>query len=503
MIMKRFFGIFGVRNSEKTLEITTKSVAKNTIFYFVASIVMGLSNFILVPFYTRSLGLSDFGVYVLIDIAILILVTVTRLGSGVSYLKWFANSEGQQQDELLWTTFIYSIVASIIGGGLLWLLTPILISNEQNPSGHLAFSWMLMPIILIENVQGLFFNDLRARQLSFVYVLTAIVRLIATTVVTLICMISLDMGLRGVFLGRLIGGGITVLFSGIVCLKAVTPSFSLSLAKDMIKYGLPLVWSTLLILFMDASGRYFLAYFNDLEQAGIYGVALKISSIFQIVIVQPFGMVWGGIMFQISKLPNARLLYSKVYAYVFVFAIAAALVLSIMSPTLFMIFAPGSYSVALTVFPLILLIRAVSMLEYPATMGLYIEAKTRNFVPIYTIGFIVNIALSFLLVPNYGVFGVGLSWLASWLIIIIMITISAHKYYPLNYDWFAFIVPIALWLIAVSFRYFDIDIMNQPLWLQMLSMSVVIIVTLGFIGWDMKRSKVFIFNKDTVVNAIK
>src|SRR5690606_9161966 len=91
-------------------------LARDYIIYFAGAIAIGLGNFILVPLYTRSLTAQGFGVYAIIDVTILLLVLVTQLGFGVSYLKWFANIELSQRGELLGSSLILSISAAFIGG---------------------------------------------------------------------------------------------------------------------------------------------------------------------------------------------------------------------------------------------------------------------------------------------------------------------------------------------------------------------------------------------------
>jgi len=67
------------------------ALARDSLVYLAGAAMIGLGNFVLVPLYTRYLAPAEFGVYALVDIIVLILVTVTQLGFGVSYLKWFAD----------------------------------------------------------------------------------------------------------------------------------------------------------------------------------------------------------------------------------------------------------------------------------------------------------------------------------------------------------------------------------------------------------------------------
>jgi len=69
-------------------------LVKQSAVYFVGTGLVGLGNFLLVPLFTRYLTLADFGVYALIEIALLITVTMAQLGMGTSYVRWYAESAG-------------------------------------------------------------------------------------------------------------------------------------------------------------------------------------------------------------------------------------------------------------------------------------------------------------------------------------------------------------------------------------------------------------------------
>ncbi|HLB46635.1 MAG TPA: hypothetical protein VJL59_06385, partial [Anaerolineales bacterium] len=95
------------------------ALANDSAIYLVGVVMIGLGNLVLVPLYTRHLTLAEFGVYALVDITVLILVTVTQLGFGVSYLKWFAELDPSRRGELLGSTLMISSLAAALGGGFL------------------------------------------------------------------------------------------------------------------------------------------------------------------------------------------------------------------------------------------------------------------------------------------------------------------------------------------------------------------------------------------------
>src|SRR5215471_14306233 len=52
------------------------SLASDSAVYLVGGLLMGLGSVVLVPLYTRALGPREFGVYALLDITVLLVVTV-------------------------------------------------------------------------------------------------------------------------------------------------------------------------------------------------------------------------------------------------------------------------------------------------------------------------------------------------------------------------------------------------------------------------------------------
>ena len=140
------------------------ALAGDLLVYLVGAAIIGLGNFILMPLYTRHLNPAEFGIYALVDVTILILVTVTQLGFGVSYLKWFADIERSRRGELLGSTLISGALAASIGGGLLALAAASPLGERWLQTADRGFAWTLLPIVVLENLQGLLLTDLRARQ---------------------------------------------------------------------------------------------------------------------------------------------------------------------------------------------------------------------------------------------------------------------------------------------------------------------------------------------------
>jgi O-antigen/teichoic acid export membrane protein len=418
--------------------------------YLMGALLIGLGNFVLVPLYTRYLAPSEFGVYALVDVAILLLVTVTQLKFDVSYLKWFAELELSRRGELLSTVLAVGGLGSAVAGAV---LSAVVLSH----AGHAwlggttrGFGWFLLPLVVFENLQGILLTDLRARRHAVGYSTVAVCRLFVIVGATYYLLAMHHEGIRAVFAGRLVGDAAGLLILAALCLRKMEWKFRSSILKPMLRFGIPLIWSVIAVTLQDASGRYFLSRHGSLEAVGLLGAAIKLGAIFQVLVNNPFGVAWGGMLFQIVKLPNARMVYSKIFSYVYVFSIGIALILTVLGPTLFRLFTSPAYYSASVVLPLILLVRTANVIEQPASTGIYLAGRTGLLSVLYSIALCVNVVLLYLLVPKYGILGVGWAWLLASAVVPFLMVIWGQKSYPLTFNWRLMVLPLLPWVLVLG-----------------------------------------------------
>jgi O-antigen/teichoic acid export membrane protein len=421
------------------------SLASDSSVYLAGGVLIGLGNIVLVPLYTRTLSPREFGVYALIEVTVLLLVAISALKLDVSYLKWFADLVPSRRGELLGSTLLTGLSASLLGGlilsfsvagplGEFWLRT----------SAH-SYAWLLCPIVILENLQALLMTDLRARRRPVPYSVSGLVRLVGMVVASYYFLSIRQMGLHGLFLGRLIGDALAVGYLSTVCLRSVVWKIVPSLTVPMIRFGLPLIWSVFAVMLQDASGRYFLSRYGTLEEVGLLAAAIKIAGVFQMLLAQPFGVAWGGVLFQIVKGRDAQIIYSKILAYVYVASFGVALILTVFAPTLFRIFTAPAYYSAIALLPLILLVRAMNVIEQPAATGIYLSGRTGIFAVIYSLTLALNLLLLYVLVPRYGAMGVAWAWLLAWAFVPILDLFVGQRTYRLSFNWKLALFPLLPW----------------------------------------------------------
>ena len=78
-----------------------RELSRDSFTYLLGAAALGLGNFLLIPLYTRHLTPSEFGVYALVDVTLMVLVVAAGLKFDVSYLKWFADSPAERRPRLI------------------------------------------------------------------------------------------------------------------------------------------------------------------------------------------------------------------------------------------------------------------------------------------------------------------------------------------------------------------------------------------------------------------
>jgi O-antigen/teichoic acid export membrane protein len=468
---------------------TLYPLAKHSMIYLAGAVLLGLGNFILVPMYTRVLAPSDFGAYALIEISLLIAVTTTQMGLGTTYLRWYAETEVSRRGEILASSVAAGQVAAAIGGAILAAVMNGPLGREWI-GGNARTAWIFVPLVLFRNAQGIFFSSLQAAQRPVAYVLSAITRLLGLVAAGYWFVALHGEGVRGVLHCWLAGDGACVFVLLAFCLPAMQLRVRKALLGPMLRYGLPIVWSALMALLLDASGRYFLAQFQSLAEVGRYTVGIKITNILSMGFLQPFGSAWAGAAFPIAHRPNAAITYTKIIGYALLVATLLAAMTVLFGPFLIRVFAGRAYVGVQKLLPWLLLPVVFRLLEYWSSLPIYLKYKTKWLGPLATAGTALCIALNYVLVPRLGALGAAIAWSAALAASICLMTAFGRRYYPLPFDLRTCGFAASVWALAVAGSRLTASLDTHAGLEASIGAAALLLSACGFYFlWDIRASK--------------
>lgn len=468
---------------------TLYPLVRHSAIYLAGAVLVGLGNFVLVPVYTRYVSPSDFGAYALIEISLLITVTITQMGLGTTYLRWYAETEPARRGEILASSVAAGLGAAVLGGCLLTaLMYGPLGKNWIGESARVA--WIFFPLVLFRTAQSILFSSLQAAQRPVAYVLSAFARLLALVAGGYWFVVLHGEGVRGVLHCWLVGDGACLLILLVFCMPGMELRIRKSLLGPMLKYGYPIVWSALMALLLDASGRYFLAHFQSLTEVGRYTVGIKITNILSMGFLQPFGNAWAGAAFPIAHRPNAAITYTKILGYALLVATLLAAVTILFGPFLVRIFAGKAYAGVQNLLPWLLLPVVFRLLEYWSSLPIYLKYKTKWLGPLATAGTALCIALNYFLVPRLGAMGAAVSWAAASATGISLMTLFGRRFYPLPFDLRTCGFAATLWALAVCGSRLTAALgEREGFEASAIASTVLLAACAGYFLWDVRISK--------------
>ncbi|MGB6832368.1 MAG: oligosaccharide flippase family protein [Candidatus Acidiferrum sp.] len=464
-------------------------LAKHSMVYLAGAVLVGLGNFVLVPLYTRYLTPSDFGAYALIEISLLITVTTTQMGLGTTYLRWYAETEAAKRGEILASSVAAGSAAAVLGGVILVAVMNGPLGREWI-GGSARAAWIFFPLVLFRNAQGIFFSSLQAAQRPVAYVLSAVTRLLTLVAAGYWFVALHGEGVRGVLNCWLAGDGACLLVLLAFCLPGMQLRVRKALLVPMLKYGFPLVWSALMALLLDASGRYFLAHFQTLAEVGRYAVGVKITNVLSMGFLQPFGSAWAGAAFPIAHRPDAAITYTKIMGYALIVGTLLAAMTILFGSFLIRIFAGRAYDGVQTLLPWLLLPVVFRLLEYWSSLPIYLKYKTKWLGPLATGGTVLCIGMNYILVPRLGALGAAISWATALAATIGLMTVFGRRYYPLPFDLRTCGFAAGLWVLAVAGSRFTSSLeLRQSFGASMAAAMVLLAACAFYFFWDVRASK--------------
>lgn len=434
------------------------ALSKDISIYAVGNFAQRAVTFFLVPMYTAVLAISEYGLIETIVVTSQVIIFLMDVGMSRSILRYYSRYQNnpKQLDKMISTGLIVMCISSflILGIGILFRdsLSQLLFGDQKYSS---LLIWTLIASFL--NVFLLLVLILfRAQRQSGRYVVVSLIYLFALTSLTIYFVRYLNFGVLGMLYAQCV---VNLTLSVIFLPRALNLhlrniGFSRNLARQLFKFGFPLIFAMAGMLTMNSVDRYFLVHFRSLEDVGIYSLGVRIAAILGIFVVTPFQLAWGPYMFdkEDEDLSNFA---SRVFTYlIFILALGGTIVL-LFSKEIILLLSSPSYLDSQEVIPFMLISVALMGIYYWAGGLVNLVEKTWRLGLIVFFAGICNIVLNFLLTPTYGWIG------ASWAVVIaravaVGLTFSvAIKFYRIPFE-YKRIIFILLFLFGLCSSYYFI-----------------------------------------------
>jgi O-antigen/teichoic acid export membrane protein len=236
------------------------------------------------------------------------------------------------------------------------------------------------------------------------------------------------------------GGCVIVVSLLAVAVLHPVPKIDWRLYRDALRYGFPLLLSTLAYVLTDMTDRWFLAGFSGVIEVGIYALHLKVAAILSQAIVIPFGLWFpperfkrlddsdGGRTFFIRTATALTAICAFLSGGIW---LARNLVISLIAPGLI----PSPLVLACCLGAVICL-----ALSQALNVGLLMPGHTSKNVISTIYAVMATVVASAILVPLFGMNGAAISRLFGGLVLVGATAAWSHRVFPVAFPFAAMLM---------------------------------------------------------------
>lgn len=433
-----------------------RRLSSQTLIYGLGDAVARVAGLILLPIYTRYLTPEDFGKFAIVTLFATIVALILDFGQRTAFFRfYFDNDDPDARRKLTGTVLLFLLLASAA------ILLPLtLFFDRFAPS--LIRDASLAPLIQVALIGTFFevgsavpFAIFRAKQYAAKYAALSLTRFLISVALNVTAIVILHWGVVGLVYANLFTSALFFLICLLLTVREIKWTIELSLLKQLLRFGLPLIPAALAYWALNLSDRFFLQKYADFSQVGLYSVAYSIAAVLHMVMGW-FNTAYAPYCYSIAREPDADRVYARVTLYSLTLMTLIGLGLSLFAREALALLTPPAYHSAATVVPLIVLAYLFFELYYLLSFGLDLTKKTGYAPFIIGASALVNLCLNLILIPRFQMLGAAVATVISYMLLPIIEYPIVRRLYPVPHEWGRlaklFVVSVGVYLVGVLLK---------------------------------------------------
>lgn len=387
-----------------------KFLISNTGLFFISTFSSKFLVFLLMPIYTAALTPDQFNTFDLITQTANLLIPLVSLGIPNSIIRFGLDKNYSKKG-------VFTVSAlSYLAGYIVFLACYPVISQITYVDGYVRYLYLYL---LCSCMRTLVQQFVRAKSYTRLYAADGILATVSTIVLVYIFLVKLNMGVGGYLLATIGADFISFLFLSVMggCWKYFAISrFNSKLAKEMLKYCLPLIPTGIFWWITNVSDRYLVTALVSASVSGLYAVSYKIPSIVN-VFSTVFTEAWQISAVQEGQKDNSGTFFKNVFkAYQSIIFMAGAGLILLCRPLMSFMVAEKYYD-AWKFIPLLIMATIFSCFSSFMSSIYMVNKNGKANLLTMMAGALSNIGLNLLMIPKWGAQGAALATLISYMLV--------------------------------------------------------------------------------------
>jgi O-antigen/teichoic acid export membrane protein len=390
-----------------TLTQALKRAGSDAARYLPVRFIPALTSLVTVPLFTRLIAKTDYGDYFLMNSVTTLMssLAVAWLGTSAVRFFWPSHKAGRSDEfaaTTLWLTVGCLVGAASIVGGAIW------VGRASLPSGVVRLAPIALACFLVNYLYTTLLQMLRAANRAGQYARISIIYTLLSTVFSVLFVWLFKTGAWGIFAGIALASVVAVPFvlRSVAADGSVSPAHvDRSMARDLLRYGLPLVpvgMSGWVLVLLD---RFVIGWARGPAEVGVYSVAYGLGQRLMELVTLPLLLTIAPMVVRAFEQDGQELAERMQTQFTRYFAMVTLPLLAglVSASRPFMtVFTGPEYREAYPVLPIVAAGAMCSALAQIASQGLGLHKKTTVILANTLVAAGFNVTANLLLVPTYG-----------------------------------------------------------------------------------------------------
>jgi len=434
-------------------------IFKNSYYYTLANVVPQSIGFLFLPIYSLYMAPSDFGIVSAMEAIAYILTVVFCLGLDKGAQRFYFDGDSEYQKRMLSTFFIATIILSV-SLVLLSLLAQSLLQSIFVSIPFFPYFILAIMSVSLNNLSLITTTYYQVSEQPKKYMLLKLLRVVLQISLTLVFVVWLFEGAEGHLKAEFFSVLLFVPIYLIIAHKNFGWCFDKKLLVDGVSYSWPFIPTLLMAWILNLSDRFFLERYVGLTELGIYSMGYKVSMAF-FVFSSALTLAYTPIFYRLANSSEQSEAQDKIAKCAVVVAgifVMLMFFMSLFAKEIFNYFLDASYEDGYIIVRLVVIGHCLSaIMSITSVLYLLQAKKTKLNMIIATMAAVANIALNFLLIPSYGIYGAAFATLLSLIILTILQYHVSKKGYFILFPWVKFFIVMVSLLAVIGFYHFYLE----------------------------------------------
>lgn len=418
-----------------------RRVFQDSSLYLVGNVAGRAVGFLAIPFYSRFLTVAEYGLLELIELStqtVAIAFGLQAVGAALSRL--FHDQPTEEAERAVVSTALIgtAVLSAAVAGAAVACAGPLSVALFKTPdwAGLLQAAFVAM---FFGNMVEVVMVYERIRNNARFFMTYSLVTLGATLGLNILFIGVLHAGVWGFVSSKLIVMGVSC---GVLFLRMrrdVGLRWRGSLVPGLVRFGAPLIVSSLAYFAIHYSDRFFLKDAVSLADLGRYGLAYRFAFLVSAVVGDSFDKSWGVTLYRHVGAPGWRERFAQVGAGLAYVLFVTGLALALFGPELLRVMVPPAFLPPPYLLPIIVASYVAREIGDFFRSLLLINKRSVMVGNIALGGAVLNLVVNATLIPQHGMYGAAWATLATWGGYMVVCWVVAHREHRLPMPVWAYV----------------------------------------------------------------